>query len=141
MVLILLDRVGQIYFDSETFSKSYGNIWRPHSTIILKGIIIYLALSPTLTWYPDHQGTLEAANRINSKINGDVCIWQRHGDRHDDDLTEWTTVLDEALHTPDKDWLIRSETSLDEAFEIEVMGGWVSFSLYCFCTILDRELS
>ena len=49
--------------------------------------------------------------------------------------------MDEALHTPDKDWLIRSETSLDEAFEIEVMGGWVSFSLYCFCTILDRELS
>ena len=45
-VLILLDRTGRIYFDCEKFSKTYVNIWRPHNTIILKGIIIYLALSP-----------------------------------------------------------------------------------------------
>ena len=69
-----------------------------------------------------------------------MCIWQRGGDQHYEDLTEWTTVLDLALDSPDTDWLIRSETSLDEAFEIEVTGGWVSFSLYSFCTIVDREL-
>ena len=28
---------------------------------------------------------------------------------------------------PDVDWLIRSETSPDEAFDIEVTGGWVTF--------------
>ena len=44
-VMILLDRTGQIYFDYEKFSKTYGNIWRPHSAIILKGIIIHLTLS------------------------------------------------------------------------------------------------
>ena len=49
-------------------------------------------------------------------------------------------MLDLALDSPDTDWLIRSETSLGEAFEIEVTGGWVSFSLYSFCTIVDREL-
>ena len=51
-------------------------------------------------------------------------------------------MLDEALHAPDTDWLIRSETSLDEAFEIEVTGGWVNlFSLCCSCTVVDQELS
>jgi hypothetical protein len=34
-------------------------------------------------------------------------------------------VLDRALDFPDVDWLIRSETSPDEAFDIEVTGGWV----------------
>jgi hypothetical protein len=46
VVLILSDRAGQIYFNYEKFSKTYGNIWRPHNTIILKGIIIYLTPSP-----------------------------------------------------------------------------------------------
>ena len=141
-VMILSDRTGQIYFDYKKFSKTYGNIWRPHNAIILKGIVIYLTLSPTLTWYLDPQGTLEAANRISSKINGEVSIWQRGGDRHDKDLTEWTKVLDEALHAPDTDWLIRPKTSLAEAFEIEVTGGWVNlFSIYCYCTVVDQELS
>ncbi|KAF8266121.1 hypothetical protein EI94DRAFT_230116 [Lactarius quietus] len=39
VVLILSDRTGQIYFDYEKFSKTYGNIWKPHNTIILKGNI------------------------------------------------------------------------------------------------------
>jgi len=34
-------------------------------------------------------------------------------------------VLDKALDLPDVDWLIRSETPSDEAFDIEVTGGWV----------------
>ncbi|KAH9019986.1 hypothetical protein EDB85DRAFT_543260 [Lactarius pseudohatsudake] len=108
VVLILSDRNGQIYFDYEKFSKTYGNIWKPHDAIILK----------------DLQGTLEAANRISPKINGEVCIWQRGGDRPDEDLTEWTEVLSQALSAPDADWLIRSGTSPDEAFDIEVTGGW-----------------
>lgn len=41
VVLILSDRTGQIYFDYEKFSKTYGNIWKPHNTIILKGIVFY----------------------------------------------------------------------------------------------------
>ena len=44
-LLILSNRTGWIYFDCEKFSRTYVNIWRPHNTIILKGIIIYLALS------------------------------------------------------------------------------------------------
>jgi len=36
-------------------------------------------------------------------------------------------VLDKALDLPDVDWLIRSGTSSDEAFDIEVTGGWVRF--------------
>ncbi|KAH9059811.1 hypothetical protein EDB87DRAFT_728493 [Lactarius vividus] len=108
VVLILSDRNGQIYFDYEKFSKTYGNIWKPHDAIILK----------------DLQGTLEAANRISPKINGEVCIWQRGGDRPDEDITEWTEVLSQALSAPDADWLIRSGTSPDEAFDIEVTGGW-----------------
>ena len=44
-VMILLDRTGQIYFDYDKFSKTYGNIWRPHDAIILKGIILYLTFS------------------------------------------------------------------------------------------------
>ncbi|KAH9029889.1 hypothetical protein EDB84DRAFT_221640 [Lactarius hengduanensis] len=39
VVLILSDRNGQIYFDYEKFSKTYGNIWKPHDAIILKGNI------------------------------------------------------------------------------------------------------
>jgi len=34
---ILLDRNGQIFFDHEKFSKTYGNLWKPHNTVILKG--------------------------------------------------------------------------------------------------------
>ena len=45
VVLILSDRTGQIYFDYEKFSKTYGNIWKPHNTIILKGIMIYFVQS------------------------------------------------------------------------------------------------
>ena len=87
----------------------------------------------------DLQGTLEAANRLSPKINGEVCVWQRGGDRADEGLTEWTTVLDEALSAPDTDWLIRSETSLEEAFDIEVTGGWVSFIFhYSFCILVDQ---
>jgi hypothetical protein len=37
VVLVLLDRAGQIFFDYQKFSKTYGNIWRPSNTIILKG--------------------------------------------------------------------------------------------------------
>ena len=73
------------------------------------------------------QGTLEAANRVSPNINGEVCIWQRGGERPDEDLTKLDEVLDLALSAPDADWLIRSETSHDEAFDIEVTGGWVNF--------------
>ena len=45
VVLILSDRTGQIYFDYNKFSKTYGNIWKPHNAIILKGIIVFLAQS------------------------------------------------------------------------------------------------
>jgi hypothetical protein len=38
-------------------------------------------------------------------------------------------VLNRALDLPDVDWLIRSETSPDEAFDIEVTGGWVTLKL------------
>jgi len=37
VVLVLLDRAGQIFVDYQKFSKTYGNIWRPYNTIILKG--------------------------------------------------------------------------------------------------------
>jgi hypothetical protein len=37
VVLVLLDRAGQIFVDYDKFSKTYGNIWRPHGAIILKG--------------------------------------------------------------------------------------------------------
>ena len=43
---------------------------------------------------------------------------------------KWTEVLDRALDLPDVDWLIRSETSPDEAFDIEVTGGWVGLILF-----------
>jgi hypothetical protein len=50
-------------------------------------------------------------------------------------------VLDEALGAPETDWLIRSETSIDEALDIELTGGWVSLiSPHSFCTIVDQEL-
>ena len=39
-------------------------------------------------------------------------------------------MLDRALDLPDVDWLIRSETAPDEAFDIEVTGGWVTFFLF-----------
>ncbi|KAI9461985.1 hypothetical protein BJY52DRAFT_1356175 [Lactarius psammicola] len=97
-VSVLADRSGQIYFDYKEFSKTYGNIWKPHDTIILKG---------------NHhlQGTLEAANQINPKIDGEVCIWKRGGNRPNGGLTKWTEVLGQALSAPDADWLIRSEIS------------------------------
>jgi hypothetical protein len=68
-----------------------------------------------------------------------VCIWQRGGDRHDEDVTEWTTVLNEALDAPETDWLIRSETSLDEALDIELTGGWVNLISSVTLSIVDRE--
>ncbi|KAI0271911.1 hypothetical protein BGY98DRAFT_184478 [Russula aff. rugulosa BPL654] len=37
VVMVLLDRAGQIFVDYQQFSKTYGNIWRPENTIILKG--------------------------------------------------------------------------------------------------------
>ncbi|KAI9454221.1 hypothetical protein BJY52DRAFT_765416 [Lactarius psammicola] len=33
-VSVLADRNGQIYFDYKEFSKTYGNIWKPHDAII-----------------------------------------------------------------------------------------------------------
>ena len=83
-----------------------------------------------LTLSLDLQGTLEAASRISPKVTGGVCIWQRGGYRPEQDLTKWTEVLDRALDLPDVDWLIRSETSPDEAFDIEVTGGWVRLVLF-----------
>ena len=37
VVMVLLDRVGQIFVDKKKFSMAYGNIWRVNNTIILKG--------------------------------------------------------------------------------------------------------
>lgn len=37
VVLVLLDRAGQIFVDYQKFSKTFGNIWRPDNAIILKG--------------------------------------------------------------------------------------------------------
>lgn len=51
----------------------------------------------------------------------------------EEDLSKWTEVLDRALDMSDVDWLIRSETSPDEAFDIEVTGGWVTFPLLHSC--------
>ena len=45
VVLVLSDRTGQIYFDYNKFSKTYGNIWKLHNAIILKGIIVFLTQS------------------------------------------------------------------------------------------------
>jgi hypothetical protein len=42
-------------------------------------------------------------------------------------------VLNRALDLPDVDWLIRSETSPDEAFDIEVTGGWVTLKFLSSC--------
>ncbi len=77
------------------------------------------------------QGTLEASTLISPKINGEVNIWQR-SDGHpvEEDPSKWTEVLDRALDMPDVDWLIRSETSPDEALDIEVTGGWVTFLFF-----------
>ncbi|KAI9430055.1 hypothetical protein H4582DRAFT_2020341 [Lactarius indigo] len=108
VVLVLSDRNGRIYFDYKKFSRTYGNIWKPHNTIILK----------------DLQGTLEAANRIIPKINGEVCVWKRGSDLDPPYLMDWKEVFNLALGEPDVDWLIRSETSRDEAFDLEVTGGW-----------------
>jgi hypothetical protein len=41
---------------------------------------------------------------------------------------------------PDVDWLIRSETSPDEAFDIEVTGGWVNFLLSILTNSFSRAL-
>jgi hypothetical protein len=41
---------------------------------------------------------------------------------------------------PDVDWLIRSETSPDEAFDIEVTGGWVTFLFSILANSYSREL-
>ena len=43
-------------------------------------------------------------------------------------------MLDRALDLPDVDWLIRSETSPDEAFDIEVTGGWVMLLFFVLAT-------
>jgi hypothetical protein len=40
---------------------------------------------------------------------------------------------------PDVDWLIRSETSPDEAFDIEVTGGWVTFLFFILASCYSRE--
>jgi hypothetical protein len=82
----------------------------------------------------DLQGTVEAANRISPNICGEVCIWQRGGGRPEEDLSEWTEVLKRALDLPDVDWLIRSETSPNEAFDIEVTGGWVMLGFFVLAT-------
>src|SRR5260370_22149972 len=87
------------------------------------------------------QGTLEASTLISPKINGEVNIWQR-SDGHpvEEDLSKWTEVLDRALDMPDVDWLIRSETSPDEAFDIEVTGGWVTFLFSIPANSYSREM-
>jgi hypothetical protein len=41
---------------------------------------------------------------------------------------------------PDVDWLLRSETSPDEAFDIEVTGGWVTFLSSILANSYSREL-
>ncbi|KAI9457013.1 hypothetical protein BJY52DRAFT_1212747 [Lactarius psammicola] len=53
-------------------------------------------------------------------IQGEVRIWKRGTTDSPLELTEWTDVLDQALHYPDVDWLIRTETSPNEAIAIEV---------------------
>ena len=58
----------------------------------------------------------------------------------EEDLSKWTEVLDRALDMPDVDWLIRSETSPDEAFDIEVTGGWVTFLFFILASCYSREL-
>ena len=45
VVMVLLDRAGQIFVDDRQFSKTYGNIWRPDNTIILKGKQHFLSAS------------------------------------------------------------------------------------------------
>ncbi|KAI9432695.1 hypothetical protein H4582DRAFT_1992239 [Lactarius indigo] len=51
VVLILSDRNGQIYFDHGKFSRTYGNIWKPHNTIILKGDrCFHYSITLTLIW-------------------------------------------------------------------------------------------
>lgn len=61
-------------------------------------------------------------------IQGEVRIWKRGTTDSPLELTEWTDVLDQALHYPDVDWLIRTETSPSEAIAIEVT--WVSIMIF-----------
>ena len=49
-------------------------------------------------------------------------------------------MLDRALDLQDVDWLIRSETSPDEAFDIEVTGGWVTLFVHSRGLGCSREL-
>jgi len=57
----------------------------------------------------------------------------------EEDLSKWTEVLERALDMPDVDWLIRSETSPDEAFDIEVTGGWVTFLFPFSRTVIHKS--
>jgi hypothetical protein len=47
-------------------------------------------------------------------------------------------VLDKALDLPDVDWLIRSDTSPDEALDIELTGGWVTILFLPSCHSLTH---
>ena len=57
-------------------------------------------------------------------IQGEVRIWKKGTTHSPIKLTDWTDVLDQALHYPHVDWLIRTETSPSETIRIKYT--WVN---------------
>ena len=71
----------------------------------------------------DIQGTIEAASHISPEIQGEVRIWKRGTTHAPLELADWTDALDQALHYPYVDWLIRTESSPSE--DVRILYSWV----------------
>jgi hypothetical protein len=72
-------------------------------------------------------------------IQGEVRIWKRGTTHCPVELADWADVLDQALHNPHVDWLIRTETSPSET--IRIRYTWVGiFSLFAWLST-DHQIT
>ncbi|KAI0048476.1 hypothetical protein FA95DRAFT_1557980 [Auriscalpium vulgare] len=97
-IYVIIDRTSRIFLEYGKINRTFGNIWRPDKTVILKDIA----------------GLLEAADVTASDTVKDkpAEIWQRSKERAQTSVkvtNDWKDVLEQALISDGVDWLIRPE--------------------------------
>lgn len=131
-IYVIIDRTSRIFLEYGKINRTFGNIWRPDKTVILKGGFLWPFEQVSLTFRVlDIAGLLEAADVIASDTVRDkpAEIWQRSKERAQTSVkvtNDWKDVLEQALILDGVDWLIRPERLRVEP----PTEDWVRSALY-----------
>ena len=143
-IYVLVDKSCRLFLDAAKphIPRIFGNLWKPHQTVILKGKYSEARCTLQLTSTLDVGGILESEHIVYSKIGTRQDFWHRPSitdssqcrtqqDYSYDDseivnkpVANWRALLDAALECQNVDLMVRDQSRPNPPAD----SGWVSYN-------------